>query len=105
MALVSRRRREQALKAVSRALLAFDAFIDSALFSAGQRAVRVVEAIEEASDRLHLSGAPRIAVEFACEALTLGLGGLLVALTLALPAFRETEDDRLARTDLAVTFQ
>ena len=41
-----------------------------------------------------------------CEALTLGLGGLLVALTLALPAFRETADgDRLARSDLAVTFQ
>ncbi len=38
--------------------------------------------------------------------MTLGLGGLLVALTLALPAFRETaDDDRLARSDLAVTFQ
>jgi penicillin-binding protein 1A len=94
------------LTAASRALLAFDAFIDSAMFAAGRKALRLLEAISETSDRLHLAGAPRVAVEVACEALTLGLAGLLVALTLALPAFRETEDDdRLARGELAVTFQ
>ena len=51
-------------------------------------------------------GGPRILVEFACEALTFGLAGLLVALTLAIPAFQETaDDDWLTRGDLAVTFQ
>jgi penicillin-binding protein 1A len=90
----------------SRALLALDAFIDSTMFAAGQRTLRILQAIDDASDRMHLSGVARAAVEVACEALTLGLAGLLVALALALPAFRETaDDDRLARSDLAVTFQ
>ena len=90
----------------SRALLALDAFIDSTMFAAGQRTLRILQAIDDASDRMHLSGVARVAVEVACEALTLGLAGLLVALALALPAFRETaDDDRLARSDLAVTFQ
>ena len=45
-------------------------------------------------------------VELACEGLTLGLAGLLVVLTLAIPAFRETaDDDWLKHGDLAVTFQ
>ncbi len=100
------RRIAEAWATTSRVLLALDAFINSTMFAAGQKAVGVLETIDEASDRLHLSGAPRIAVELACEALTLGLGGLLVVLALALPAFRETADgDRLARSDLAVTFQ
>ena len=101
-----RKRIAEATAATSRVLLALDAFIDSTMYAAGRRAIRVLEAIDEASDRLHLSGAPRVAVELACETLTLGLAGLLVALSLALPAFRETADgDRLARSDLAVTFQ
>jgi penicillin-binding protein 1A len=104
--LVSRRRIAEALRAASRALLALDALIDTTMFAAGRRALAFLETIDDANDRLHLSGASRIAVEIACEALTLGLGGLLVALTLALPAFRETADgDRLTRADLAVTFQ
>ena len=101
-----RRRIAEASAATSRVLLALDAFIDSTMFATGRKALGLLEAIDEASDRLHLSGAPRLAVELACEALTLGLAGLLVALSLALPAFRETaDDDRLARSDLAVTFQ
>src|SRR5213595_3743963 len=39
------------------------------------------------------------------EAATLGLGGLVLLLTLAIPAFRETADeDWLKKSDLAVTF-
>ena len=102
---MSRRRVAEALAAASRAFLAVDAFIDSTLFAAGRRSLGVLQAIDDASDRLHVSGLTRVAVEFACETLTLGLGGLLVMLTLALPAFRETDGDRLARIDLAVTFQ
>ena len=90
----------------SRAMLAFDAFIDLSMFNARQRVFSVLRALDAASDRLHLSGAPRVLVELACEALTLGLAGLLVVLTLAIPAFQETaSDDWLKRGDLAVTFQ
>ncbi len=93
------------LATVSRALLAFDAFVDSSMFNARRAVFSILQAIDAASDRLHLSGGPRVLVEIACETLTLGLAGLIVALTLAIPAFRETaDDDWLARGDLAVTF-
>ena len=100
------RRIADAWARASRALLALDAVVDSTLYAAGQRALAILEAVDDASDRLRLYGALRLAVGIASEALTLGLGALLVALTLALPAFRETAgDDRLARGDLAVVFE
>ena len=103
---MSQTRITRLLETASRALLAFDAFVDSSMFSARRTAFSALQTIDAASDRLHLSGGPRILVEFACEALTLGLAGLLVALTLAIPAFQETaDDDWLTRGDLAVTFQ
>ena len=56
-------------------------------------------------DRFHVRGVKRIGVELACEGLTLGVGGLLVMLALAMPAFREVGgDDWLKKQDLAVTF-
>ena len=94
------------LDAASRALLAFDAWLDSLIFAGREKIFGILWTIDEASDRLHLFGAPRVLVELACEALTLGLGGLLVVLTLAIPAFQETaNDDWLKHGDLAVTFQ
>ena len=87
-------------------MLGLDAFIDSSMFNARRRVWSAWQRIDAASDRMHLSGLARLVVEFACEGLTLGLGGLIVALTLALPAFQETaDDDWLKRGDLAVTFQ
>ncbi len=103
---MSQTRITRLLETASRALLAFDAFVDSSMFNARRTVFSALQTIDAASDRLHLSGGPRILVEFACEALTLGLAGLLVALTLAIPAFQETaDDDWLTRGDLAVTFQ
>jgi len=93
-------------QAASQAMLALDAFIDSSMFNARQRLLSAWRKIDAASDRMHVSGVARLFVEFASEGLTLGLGGLIVALTLALPAFQETaDDDWLKRGDLAVTFQ
>ena len=93
-------------RGVSRALLAVDAFIDSSMFDARRKLSSAWQSIAAASDRLRLSGAPRLLVELACEALTLGLVGLLVVLTLAIPVFQMTaDDDWLKRGDLAVTFQ
>ncbi|WP_199798379.1 hypothetical protein, partial [Hymenobacter lapidiphilus] len=44
-------------------------------------------------------------IEPLSEAATLGLGGMILMLTLAIPAFRETADeDWLKKSDLAVTF-
>src|SRR5579871_605060 len=93
-------------KTVSRALLAFDAFIDSSMYRARRGLISAWAAIDAGFDRLHVSGLAKLGVEVACEALTLGLVCLLIVLTFAVPAFEETAgDDWLSRTDLAVTFQ
>ena len=56
-------------------------------------------------DRFHVSGWRRWLNEATSEAATLGLGGLIVMLALAVPAFRETsDDDWLKKSELAVTF-
>jgi penicillin-binding protein 1A len=96
---------KSALALFARAFLALDAFIDSSLFAAKRRAIAAYASYSAFLDRFHVSGLGKVAVEVACEALTLGLAGALVALSLALPAFRETsEEDWLKREDLAVTF-
>jgi len=75
------------------------------MFNARRMVVNALRTIDATSDRLHLSGGARVLVELACEGLNLGLLGLVVALTLAIPAFQETSDeDWLKRGDLAVTF-
>ena len=92
-------------KVASRALLAFDAFVDSSMFQARRATASVLQRIASASDRMHVSGAPRLLLEFVCEGLNLGVVGLIAVLTLALPAMRQTADeDWLRRDDLAVTF-
>src|SRR5262245_33903079 len=57
-------------------------------------------------DRFHCSGGRRwLLVEPISEGATLGLGGLLLMLSLAIPAFNETsDDDWLKRSELAVSF-
>src|SRR5437016_12670972 len=57
-------------------------------------------------DRFHVAGWRRWAiVEPFSEGATLGLGGMMVMLALAIPAFRETSDeDWLKKSELAVTF-
>jgi penicillin-binding protein 1A len=103
---VSRGLQSSALfKFIGRAFLALDAFVDSSLFSGKRRAIAAYASYSAFLDRFHVSGLGKIAVEAACEGLTLGLAGALVALALALPAFRETSDeDWLKHEDLAVTF-
>ena len=57
-------------------------------------------------DRFHIGGWRRwVFVEPLSEGATMGAGGLVVMLALALPAFRETaDDDWLKKSELAVTF-
>lgn len=97
-------RATQIKKRLARALLAFDAWVNSSLYASGRKSLAAYASFSAFMDRFHVRGWSRLGVEAACEALTLGLGGALVALFLATPAFRETSDDWLKKQDLAVTF-
>ena len=88
-----------------RLLLAVDAWLNSSFYEAGQDARRAYSGFSAFMDGFHVGGFRRLCVEAACEGLTLGLGGAVLMLGLALPAFRETsDDDWLKKQDLAVSF-
>ena len=87
-------------------LLDFDARIDSTLFSTGKGARELYERYSTFMDRFYVGRWKRwVFIEPLSEAATIGLGGLILMLALAVPAFRETaDDDWLKKSDLAVTF-
>ena len=87
-------------------LLDLDARIDSSLFSSGKGIRELYERYSTFMDRFYVGRWKRwVFIEPLSEAATLGLGGLIVLLALAQPAFRETSDeDWLKKSDLAVTF-
>ncbi|MFZ5689737.1 MAG: transglycosylase domain-containing protein [Pseudomonadota bacterium] len=89
-----------------RFFLDLDARIDSGLFNAGRWSRELYERFVTFMDRFHVAGWKRwVLVEPASEAATLGTGGLVLALALALPAFYETSDeDWLKKSELAVQF-
>jgi penicillin-binding protein 1A len=92
------------IRRIARALLAFDAWVNASMYESGQISRQRYEAFAAFMDRFHLSGVGRIILELVCEGLNLGLGAAVLALALAIPAFRETSDDWLKKQDLAVTF-
>jgi penicillin-binding protein 1A len=102
--LFDRPRSSHLRRKIARALLAFDAFVDSSLHTSRERARENYAAFSAFMDGFHLAGWRHVLNELACETLTLGIGVGLLALTLAGPAFQETSDDWLKKTDLAVTF-
>src|SRR5690242_17756824 len=87
-------------------LLDFDARIDSTLFSSAKGARELYERYSTFMDRFYVGRWRRwVFIEPLSEAATIGLGGLILMLALAIPAFRETSDeDWLKKSDLAVTF-
>jgi penicillin-binding protein 1A len=89
-----------------RFLLDSDARFDNFLFQSGRWAREIWERFSMFMDRFHVGGWRRwIFVEPLSEAATMGAGGFIVLLALALPAFRETaDDDWLKKSELAVTF-
>jgi penicillin-binding protein 1A len=91
---------------LKRFLLDFDSRLDSAVFHTARWLREYYERFTTFMDRFHVAGWRRWAiVEPLSEGATLGLGGLIVALALAIPAFRETSDeDWLKKSELAVTF-
>jgi len=86
--------------------LDLDARFDSALFSSLRGSRELFERYSAFMDRFYVGGWKRWAfIEPFSEAATIGLGGLVLLLALAVPAFRETADeDWLKKSDLAVTF-
>jgi len=75
------------------------------VFRAGAWAREYYERFSTFMDRFHVGGWRRIPIELLSEGATLGTGGLVVLLALAVPAFRDTSDeDWLKKSELAVTF-
>jgi penicillin-binding protein 1A len=89
---------------IKHAALWFDAWLNSFLFQSGRGLGRAWESYSEKLKCLRFRGMPRAILDLTSEATTLGLVGGVIMLALALPAFRETEDDWLKTQDLAVTF-
>lgn len=86
--------------------LDLDARIDSSLFSSAKGIRELYERYSTFMDRFYVGRWKRwVFIEPLSEAATIGLGGMVLMLILAIPAFRETADeDWLKKSDLAVTF-
>src|ERR1700760_3273139 len=91
---------------LKRLMLDFDSVLDSTVFHSARWLREYYERFSAFMDRFHVAGWRRwLLVEPFSEGATLGLGGLVVLLALAIPAFRETsDDDWLKKSELAVTF-
>jgi penicillin-binding protein 1A len=89
---------------IKRAALAFDSWVDASLFESARRSSDAWRRYSEVLAKLRVRGASRVFFELTGEAITIGVAGAIVMLTLAQPAFRETSENWLKRQDLAVTF-
>jgi penicillin-binding protein 1A len=88
-----------------RFFLRVDSWIDFTLFRSAKEARERYERFSTFMDRFHVAGWRRLLVEAFSESATLGTGGLLLLLALAIPAFRITsDDDWLKSSELSVTF-
>ncbi|QKD04727.1 transglycosylase domain-containing protein [Mesorhizobium loti] len=85
-------------------LLAMDAWVDSSLYEVGFKARQFWEGATIFSRRFRLKGWRRGIIELLSEGFTLGAGGMVVMLALAIPAFHDTTGDWRAQGDFAVTF-
>jgi penicillin-binding protein 1A len=85
-------------------LLAVDAWLDSSLYEIRFKAGEFWEAATILSRRFRLKGWRRALIELLSEGFTMGAGGAVVLLALALPAFQVTKGDWKAQDDFAVTF-
>ncbi|MGY2049990.1 transglycosylase domain-containing protein [Methylobacterium sp. JK268] len=90
---------------LNRAALSFDAWVNAGLYEGGtglgESYTRFSEAMRR---RFAVRGVKRVLLDLSSEAVTLSLGGALVMVTLAQPAFNQTSENWLKAQDLAVTF-
>ena len=90
---------------IERFLLDLNSRIDFAVFQVLAYVREYYERFSTFMDRFHVAGWRRGLNEVTSEGATLGMGGMLVMLALAIPAFRETsDDDWLKKSELAVAF-
>ncbi|WP_291742963.1 transglycosylase domain-containing protein [Bauldia sp.] len=85
-------------------LIEIDSWVDTGLFRIGRFIATKAEAFSVFMRRFRLTGVRRAAVEVAGDTLTLGLGGALLMLALALPAFDATRNGWRSQGDYSVTF-
>jgi penicillin-binding protein 1A len=85
-------------------LLDIDAWIDSTLYEGGFKAGEIWENLTIFFRRFRVTGWRRAIIELLSEGATIGAGGSVVMLALALPAFDETSTDWRNQGDFAVTF-
>ena len=100
------RSRSSFRRAVARWALAFDAWVDSSVYTVGSFLRELYIRFSTRMDRLHVAGWRRwVIVEPLSEMATLGAGGFVLMLALAIPAFRETgNEDWLKASDISVRF-
>jgi penicillin-binding protein 1A len=96
--------RRSFLQRLRNAALAIDSWLDHAVYVSIQGLKAAFEGLYAFSNRFHVSGWRWVGVELACDGLTFGLAGAVLALALAIPAFKETGPDWLQRSEIAVTF-
>ncbi len=89
---------------IRHAALDADAWLNDSLYRLGCAFAERYERFSIRADKLKLRGGKRFIADLSSEAMTLGVGGLLIMLTLATPAFQESTEDFLKKQELAVTF-
>ncbi|MDX8531196.1 penicillin-binding protein 1A [Mesorhizobium sp. VK25A] len=89
---------------IASAALAVDAWLDSSLYEIGFKAREFWEAATIFFRRFRVHGWRRAIIEVLSEGFTMGAGGFVVLLALAMPAFDITAGDWRNQGDFAVTF-
>ena len=87
---------------VRRAMLAADAWVDTAVYRAGTGLVEWYRRYSLALRFFRVRGLQRLLLELVGDAATLGSGGLILMLTLALPAMEVTRTDWRKNVDYSV---
>jgi penicillin-binding protein 1A len=91
--------------AIKRFLLDLDARLNDGAYRLAGAIGRGWETLSDLADRVQVYGWKRVAAEILSEGMTLGTGGLMVLLMLAIPAFRDTAEDWRKPSELSVVFQ
>ena len=97
-----KRRKPRAPRATR--FLDVDAWIDSTLYEGGFKVREIWESLTIFFRRFRVTGWRRGLIELLSEGATLGAGGAVLMLALALPAFDETGRDWRNQGDFAITF-
>jgi len=87
-----------------RRMLEADSAIDAFFYSILSGIGRSYEAYSARLERFNIKGWRRGIVEVTSDGLTMGMGGAVLMLALAIPAFDETSDDWLTQAQYSVTF-